>query len=247
MPDFWEASALFVVTFIASVLGATTGFGSAIIVLPTLVAAVGPRDAVGALTIIQIVGNGSRVFYNRGEINLEIFKWYALGALPAAALGALAFSKAHIDLITLLVGIFLLLSVLLNWLKIHWHGPLRPQNFTLIGGIFSLISALVGSAGPLMAPFFLRYGLSKGAYIGTEAICALLTHLAKIVLYGGLAVLTWSSVLIGITLSPAAVVGALIGKKIVEKMSPSGFTRIVEIAVFLMGLFIVFRSIAGEK
>lgn len=43
-------------------------------------------------------------------------------------------------------------------------------SFAGIEAVSSLLSAIVGSVGPLMAPLFLAYGLVKGGYIGTEAI-----------------------------------------------------------------------------
>ncbi len=40
------------------------------------------------------------------------------------------------------------------------------------------------SVGPLTAPFFLAYDLTRNAYIGTEAACALIAHLTKAAAYG---------------------------------------------------------------
>jgi len=58
------------------------------------------------------------------------------------------------------------------WRHVPRTSTWRPQvrAFAALGAVFSFVSALVGSVGPLMAPFFLAYGLGKGAYIGTEAL-----------------------------------------------------------------------------
>ena len=40
-----------------------------------------------------------------------------------------------------------------------------------------------------MAPFFLAYGLVKGAYIGTEALSTVVMHVAKLIAYRESAVL----------------------------------------------------------
>ncbi|WSG47013.1 hypothetical protein OHA72_27465 [Dactylosporangium sp. NBC_01737] len=45
-------------------------------------------------------------------------------------------------------------------------------------------SAFLGSVGPLTAPLFLAAGLTSGAYIGTEAACALVVHVSKLAAYG---------------------------------------------------------------
>jgi hypothetical protein len=65
-----------------------------------------------------------------------------------------------------LLGVFLILIVVRMHLKPNakWR-PTLPA-FAGIGAGASFLSALQGSVGPLMAPFFLAYGLVKGAYIG---------------------------------------------------------------------------------
>jgi hypothetical protein len=51
-------------------------------------------------------------------------------------------------------------------------------------------SALAGSVGPMVAPFFLARGLVRGAYIGTEAASAVVMHLTKLLVFGAAAILT---------------------------------------------------------
>lgn len=65
-------------------LSAVTGFGGAAILLPVLVLMFGIRDAVPILTVTQLVGNGSRVWFNRREIHFPVVKCFLLGAVPAA-------------------------------------------------------------------------------------------------------------------------------------------------------------------
>ena len=39
-------------------------------------------------------------------------------------------------------------------------------------------------------PFFLGYGLRRGAYVGTDAVCAAGVHLVKTLVYGRYALVT---------------------------------------------------------
>ena len=59
-----------------------------------------------------------------------------------------------------------------------------------------------GSAGPLTAPF-LAVGLTRAAYIGTEAVSALTRHLAKSTPHGPGNRFTGTIQLYGTTLTPA--------------------------------------------
>lgn len=65
--------------------------------------------------------------------------------------------------------------------------PPRPPTDRAFEGIAAasgLGSALLGSAGPLTAPFFLATALTRAAYIGTEAASALIMHITKLGAYG---------------------------------------------------------------
>jgi uncharacterized membrane protein YfcA len=53
---------------VANALAAGAGFGGAVVLLPVLVWAFGVREAVPILTVVQVVGNGARVGFNRREL-----------------------------------------------------------------------------------------------------------------------------------------------------------------------------------
>ena len=73
---------------------------------------------------------------------------------------------------------------------------------TFAGRRSSFLSALLGSVAPIMVPFFLAFGLVKGAYIGTKALSTVIMHVTNLVAYRRTSVLTDSGVLIGLALGP---------------------------------------------
>ncbi|WP_341273643.1 sulfite exporter TauE/SafE family protein [Micromonospora kangleipakensis] len=77
-----------------------------------------------------------------------------------------------------------------------------PRAFVGVGAASGLGSALLGSVGPLTAPFFLAYGLVRDAYIRTAAACALTMHLTKLIAYGAGSLLDPQVLLLGVTLTP---------------------------------------------
>lgn len=227
--------------FVAAALAAVAGFGGAAVLLPILVMAFGVRDAIPILTVAQLIGNGSRVWFNRKELELRVVGWFALGGVPAALIGGVLFATAPLSFLKRLLGVFLLATVLYR--HIGKASSLRPplRGFVAIGAIFSFLSALLGSVGPLMAPFFLAYGLVKGAYIGTEAFATVVMHIAKLVAYGGASILTLKSVTAGLALGPIMILGSFIGKKILDRIPERLFILIIEATLILAGLgFLIF-------
>ena len=139
---------------LASTLAAVTGFGGAAVLLPALVAIFGIRNAVPILRVAQLIGNGSRVWFNRRELNWRVIAWFTLGAVPLALLGGYLFAKAPLNALTRLLGAFLLLTVVWRHIRPNRTDPFPVAAFAGIGGGASFLSALLGSVGPIMAPFF---------------------------------------------------------------------------------------------
>ncbi len=207
-----EAIVVIVASFLAATLAAVAGFGGAAVLLPVLVAAFGVRDAIPILTVAQLIGNGSRGSGSTAEeLDLGVVGWFAIGGCPARVLGGLLFasgaprrSDAPARRVSVVDG-----GVAPSATR---AGPRRPplRSFTLIGAVFSFLSALLGSVGPLMAPFFLAYGLTKGAYIGTEALSTVVMHVTKLVAYGQRVTADTASVAIGLALGPIMIVGSAV-------------------------------------
>lgn len=236
MPEALRLSLLAVVAFIAALLAAVTGFGGAAVLLPMLVVVFGVREAIPILTVAQLIGNGSRVWFNRRELNLPVVGWFALGGVPMALLGGFLFAHAPLAALTRVLGGFLILIVVLRHqarLK-AFKTPLK--GFAVIGAVSSFVSALLGSVGPLMAPFFLAYGLIKGAYIGTEALSTVVMHVTKLIAYRESAILPVHAILSGLALGPIMVIGSLAGKHIVDRLPERVFVLIIDVTLLAAGV-----------
>lgn len=226
---------------VASTLAAVSGFGGAAILLPPLTLVYGIRLAVPILTVAQLIGNASRAFLNRKELDWRVVGWFALGGVPMALVGSILFAHVPLRALTRLLGAFLILLVVLRHSAgaPRWKPPLR--SFTLLGACFSLLSALLGSVGPLMAPFFLAYGLVKNAYIGTEALATVTMHVTKLVAYRQLALLPARAVLTGLALGPSMILGSYVGKFILHRLPVWLFVRIVDLTLVAAGFLFLFQ------
>jgi uncharacterized membrane protein YfcA len=236
MPEALRLLLLGAVAFIAALLAAVTGFGGAAVLLPMLVFVFGVREAIPILTVAQLIGNGSRVWFNRHELDWRVVAWFALGGVPMALLGGFLFAHAPLGALTRVLGAFLILIVVLRHVpKLNaYRTPLK--GFVIIGAVSSFLSALLGSVGPLMAPFFLAYGLVKGAYIGTEALSTVVMHVTKLVAYHESAILPLHAILSGLALGPIMVAGSFAGKRIVDRLPERVFVMIIDFTLLAAGV-----------
>jgi uncharacterized membrane protein YfcA len=215
---------------VASTLAGVTGFGGAAVLLPVLVLVFGVRAAVPILTVAQLIGNGSRVWFNRTELNWKVVGWFALGGVPMALVGGLLFAKAPVPALTRLLGAFLLLVVVWRHLRPSRSKGFPVQAFAGIGGGASFLSAL------------LAFGLVKGAYIGTEALSTVVMHMAKLVAYRQASVLPASAVWAGLALGPLMVLGSFLGKRILDRLPERVFVALIEVVLVCAGLGFLVRG-----
>jgi uncharacterized protein len=235
VPVLLAASA---VAYLLAVLSAVAGFGGGVLLLPVFTSLFGLRVAVPVLTLTQISSNGSRVAFNRHDLDRTIIGRFCLGAIPLAVVGALLLATAPLASLQRLLGIFLLAVV--GWRHLR-RDPQPPSDraFVIVGAASGLGSALLGSVGPLTAPFFLARGLRRSAYIGTEAACALALHLTKTAAYGATDLIDARVLALGLALTPATLAGAWTGRKITGRISDRAFVALIEIGLVAAGLLFV--------
>jgi uncharacterized protein len=247
MPHPFKWLVLLVTALFAATLAAVTGFGGAAVLLPVLVGVFGMRAAVPILTVMQLIGNGSRVWFNRGELRWKVVAWFAVGGIPAALIGGYLFAAAPLSGLIRFLGAFLLLIVAWRHIRPQLNTTFPVPVFAGIGAGASFLSALLGSVGPIMAPFFLAFGLVKGAYIGTEALSTVVMHVFKLIAYRQRAVLTGPDILIGLVLGPVMVIGSYLGKRIVDRVPEKAFVWIVEAVLVIAGVFFLFFGARGPQ
>jgi uncharacterized protein len=221
--------------FVLALLSAVAGFGGGVLLLPVFTALFGLRVAVPMLTLTQLSSNASRVWFNRRDLRWPLVGWFAVGAVPFAVGGGFLLANAPLGPLKRLLGVFLIGVVV--WRRLN-RRPRKPseRSFAAVGAASGLGSALLGSVGPLTAPFFLAYGLTRAAYIGTEAAGALTMHLSKIAAYGAGDLLTRTVLIYGAALTPSTLAGAWVGKKLMTRISDRLFVLLVEIGLIAAGV-----------
>lgn len=224
--------------FVLAAVSAVAGFGGGLILLPVFTALFGIRVAIPVLTLAQFVSNGSRVAFNRQHLHWPLIGWFSAGAVPTAVAFGLLFAAAPLGGLARLLGVFLLGMV--AWKRLRPSPPhISERGFLGVGAASGAGSALVGSVGPLTAPFFLAYGLVKDAYIGTEAASAVVMHAAKLLAYGAGDLIDGRVLILGAALTPSTMLGAWIGKRVVDRLSERVFVALVEAGLVVSGFALI--------
>lgn len=233
-----EWALLLLCGWLAATVSGAAGFGGALLLLPVLTMMAGAKAAVPILTVAQLLGNLSRAGFGWRDIRWRPVLVFSVGAVPASVLGSRLFVDLPSAFLLRLIGVFLLAVVALR----HTSLGRRPFPETLLGpaGVaVGFLSAVAGSAGPLGAAVFLGLHLPAGAYVASEAVTAVLMHLAKSITYGRYAALTAGDVLRGLALGGSLVLGSWTGRKLVHRMPEKGFALLVEALLVVSAMSLI--------
>lgn len=231
---------------VAGTLGGIVGFGTSIMLMPALVLSFGPREAVPIMAIAAIMANASRVAAWWREVDWRVTLAYSATGIPAAALGATTLLSLPVGWVELSLGLFFIAMIPVRRWMTRQAWRLNLWHMALVGAAIGYLTGIVVSTGPVNTPFFLAYGLSKGAFLGTEAMGSLAVYIAKALTFRHFGALPWSLVLKGLTVGCSLVAGAFIAKRLVLRMSDGQFKVLMEGLLLLAGLTMLVSAFRSE-
>lgn len=235
MPDLFGWVGLLLAALLASTVGGVAGFGAGLIMLPVIAWAMGAKAMVPVLTVAMFLGNFFRFWFSRDEIHWRVVGAFLSGAVPAGLLGAILYARIEAEWLSRIIGAFMVTAVpLRRWLASR-SVRVRLVHFPVVGSLIGFLASLIAVIGPVSSPFFLWYGLRKGAYLATEAFCAMGMHLTRAAVFQRYALLTQETVVVGAAVGITMMVGAYAGRRMVERMSERVFLGAVEVLLLLLG------------
>lgn len=225
--------------FIAAAISGAAGFGGALLLLPLLIQTVGTEISVPVLTIAQLIGNLSRVYFGYKEISWRPVRLFLVGAIPMSIIGAFSFVAIPKEIVSKLIGFAVIGFVILKYYQII---KIENNNRVMIlgGGFVGLLSGLVGSAGPIGAALFLSLNLSPISYIASEAVTAVAMHVTKTIVYQKYLGIGLKAVKLGLFIGASMIVGTWVGKKVIGKLPKETFVKFVTLLLVGMGLVLIF-------
>jgi len=231
------------VGLVAGTLSGIVGTGSSIMLMPVLVYEYGPKEAVPIMAVAAVMANFSRILAWWREVDWRACAAYSVTGIPAAALGARTLLELPSHTVDIAIGSFLIVMVpARHWLARHqlkanlWH-------LAIGGAIIGFLTGIVVSTGPLSVPLFLFYGLSKGAFLATEAASSLGLYFSKSVTFQRFGALTPDIFVKGLIAGASLMSGAFIARRYVLKLKPDVFRLVMDGIMIAAGLSMLWNAI----
>lgn len=233
---------LFSLVTLGSLITSLTGLGGGTLILAGLLLIYPPSLALPLHSFTQFSANALRTGLFFKSVNWRVVAFYGALMLPAAWLGAKLFDLINPSVLKIIVGLFILLSIL-PW-KIHPEGEPRGRTFVLIGALSGFMGIFVGAIGPAVVPFFNRLKLSRDGILSTKSAGQMLLQLSKIVAFSGAAGVNFLALKDNISI---LILGTLIGVGISipigKKLSDEKFNLAVNILLGLISIKVLVEGI----
>ncbi len=235
-------AAILALGLVSGTLSGIVGFGASIMLMPVLMLAFGPLEAVPVMAIAALMANLSRVVVWWREVDWRANGYYCATAIPASALGARTLLILDPRIVEGTLGaMFLLMVPARRWLLSRGFRIVAWQ-LALVGAGIGFLSGMVASTGPINTPFFLAYGLIKGAYLSTEAVGSMAIGITKAVVFRRFDALPLETVARGLVIGTTLMIGSRLAKGFVLRLDAHQFRALMDCLLAGAGLLLLWGA-----
>ena len=238
----FSLSLLFLLVLSGSLLTGLTGLGGGTLILAGLLLIYPPELALPLHSFTQFSANGLRTVLFFRSVRWPVVAAYASLMRPAAWVAALIFDLLNPSALKILVGFFILASII-PW-KLRPHGEPKYKTFALIGALSGFLGVFVGAIGPAVVPFFNRLKLPRDGILSTKSAGQMALQFSKIIAFGGAAGVNFLALKENIGL---LILGTLAGVGLSiplgRKMSDERFNNFVNVLLVLISLKVIVEGI----
>lgn len=244
------------VAFVASLLTLISGFGLGTIMLPVFAVFFPIEIAVAMTAIVHLANNLFKFGMMRRYIDAKTVLWFGIPGILGAFLGAsLLNNLAHMPTvlffstatspIKLIIGFLMLFFAVSELIPSLLNFQFKKKYLALGGTISGFFGGLSGHQGALRSMFLIKANLSKEAFVATGIAIALLVDLTRLPVYffANHFIFSQSQWQIMILATISAIFGALLGKKLIAKVTLRAVQIIVGIGLIAMSILLIFNFI----
>ncbi|RUW80476.1 sulfite exporter TauE/SafE family protein [Mesorhizobium sp. M1E.F.Ca.ET.063.01.1.1] len=229
--------------FVAWIVSTVGGGGGELLLVPLVGFIAGAQAVAPVTTLATMVAGGGRAFVFWRDIEWSVVKCGLPGALIGGFLGAVLFSTAPAEWLQIVVGLFLISTVL------QYRFGRKQRTFDVAKWWFfpaelvtGFLDGLIGAVGSVMNTLYLNAGITKERMVGTKTAVSLPTHLVKIGTYTTLDAMTGNMWLLGLAAGAGALASNWLAKRLLRNMPEMRFRAIVVGFMALSGAVMIWQQ-----
>lgn len=245
------------ITFVTAILTFFSGFGLGTILAPVF-ALFFPIDIAIALTgVVHFTNNVFKITLVGRNTNLKVLLRFGIPAIIAAFGGAWLLMKIsdlpslfqysmwgnvyEVSPVKLIIGLLLIgfsvIEVLPSAQKVQFG-----KDKLMLGGVLSgFFGGLTGIQGALRTAFLMKSGLSKESFIATGVVIASMVDFTRLTVYASrfTSAHMQENLFLLISATLAAIAGAILGKKLLKKVTMRSIQLLVSVFLVLISIALI--------
>src|SRR3989344_1425967 len=227
-------------TIVASAIGTVTGFGISTIMIPVLAIVLPPVEAIFFVSIVHWFDNIWKITLFRSGLNWKLIGLFGATGLVTSYIGAALTLNIDGTILLQILGVFLAVYAVFLLLQSKLKVPASSSAAVIGGSLSGFFAGMFGIGGAIRSAFLALFDLPKAVYIATAGAIGLMVDLTRIVTYVAGGVTLPQTLLYGlIIVIPVSLLGAFLGKGVVDKIPQRQFRSVVAVLIFLIGIKLV--------
>jgi uncharacterized membrane protein YfcA len=230
--------------FTGAFINALSGFGFALITVPLMTLAVGPKDAVVLSTIVGLVSNSTVLWRNRAAVERPVAGRLLAGSLLGMPIGVVALSRMAEQPLEVMIAVVVLASVVLLGSGVRFSHP-HAATDVATGFLSGMFNTSIGIGGPPVVMLLAGRGLPKAAFRATAVTVFTLSGAVALVLFGLAGRYDRSVLVAAVVALPAMPLGFVVGDRVHHRVPEERFRALVLALLATTALMTLFNALGG--
>jgi uncharacterized membrane protein YfcA len=228
--------------FFSSILGALSGFGAGILVMPFLVPLVGIKGVVPVMAVAMMIANIARVWVYRAHVRLDLLGTLTVSVIPGVFIGTYIYKIMPVNFLAVFIGLFLFASIALRRLLSGRSIELGRGRLIAGGFFFGVLTGSTPGAGVLLIAILLGMGLGGPALVGTDAVLGILISSVRTGMFSIYDLINVPELTLGIAIGLATFPGAFAARWMITRLSAAVHVSIIEVMILFAGASFLWRA-----
>jgi uncharacterized membrane protein YfcA len=229
----------------AAIVSGLAGFGMGIVAIPLMLTLYDPGTVIALLKVITIGTTWIVSVHGWRDISWRRIVQMVPPALVGLFIGGWVLAALDPAAIKAIAGaiVFLLAALLLTWRPVALRE--RPWMAPAVGLVSGVGSTSTGMSGPPLVLFFTVTGVDKLTFRATAATFFVLTDIVGLPALIGQGAVSGDDLRLALALAPVALIGRIVGIRLVPLVSPVAFRRATLALLLVTGSVSVATGVAG--
>ncbi|MDY9927995.1 sulfite exporter TauE/SafE family protein [Methanosarcina sp.] len=224
-------------TLLASIIGTLAGFGISTIMVPILLTVFPLPQTLLLVGIIHWFNDIWKMLLFRKGISWKLFLAFGIPGIFTSFIGSSLSLRISQEFLSKALGMFLIAYVIFIIFNRTFKLSERLSVAVSGGALTGFFAGIFGIGGEINAVALSAFNLEKAIYIATAGAISFLIDSTRIATYIEGGVKLDPDILSGfLVFIPVSLIGAMIGRKGIEKIPQEKFRNFVAVFIFLFGI-----------